>query len=171
MSGLQPATLTDEAALALAIRNSTEDPASTEARRTLTDKASILPRASGPPVIVIPDDPHQEQRIQPQGKKRRRKSSRSESLRESSRSESFSDDSFPDFNTWVPYYVIYRCRDNPKIIGVHHAAWEDIEAKVPGGKFAGSGAVNGKRFATEAAAKKYFEENTKGEFPYVLHEY
>lgn len=45
------------------------------------------------------------------------------------------------------FYVIFSCRQNNNLIGVHHCSWPQLAARLPGGRLAGSGAVDNARSA------------------------
>ena len=65
------------------------------------------------------------------------------------------------------YYAIYKCKKQPGLVGVHYTLWETLEARLPGGKLAGSGAISCKKFEQRNDAVKYFTENAGGQVPKV----
>ena len=58
------------------------------------------------------------------------------------------------------YYVIYACPAQPGLVGIHHTTWSKLQARLPGGGLAGSGARTCKRFSSRDAALSYYAQNT-----------
>jgi hypothetical protein len=56
------------------------------------------------------------------------------------------------------YYVIFACRRQPDLVGVHHCQWGVLLQKLPGQALFGSGARDCKAFSDLSSAEAYFRE-------------
>ena len=68
------------------------------------------------------------------------------------------------------FYVIFACKKDPELVGIHHCQWSELQKQLPGQKLFGSGAVDCKRFDTLEEAKVYFAQKSKAKCEPTLHE-
>ena len=70
------------------------------------------------------------------------------------------------------FYVVFSTpKEHSKLLGVHHACWEELKGVVPGGKICGCPCRDWKKFSTLEEAQEYFGRRAVKGTACLFHEY